>query len=73
MTASVMKDACRTNQENPAKSFIKKNCYKNKFQSIAIDWGCMHENEAQAAYVEAVSKEHQNFGLETSGLIIDPC
>ena len=26
ITASVMKDACRKNQENPAKSLIKKIC-----------------------------------------------
>ena len=73
ITASVMKDACRTNQENPAKSLIKKICYKNKFRSIATDWGCMHEDEARAAYVDLVSKEHQNFSIKTSGLIINPC
>ena len=73
ITASVMKDACRTNQENPAKSLIKKICYKNKFRSIATDWGCMHEDEAQAAYVDVFSEEHQNFSVKTSGLIINPC
>ena len=46
ITASVMGDACQKNQENPAKSLIKKICYKNKFRSIATDWGCMHEDEA---------------------------
>ena len=61
MTASVMKDACRTNQENSAKSLIKKICYKSKFRSIATDWGCMHEDETRAAYVDIVSKKHQTF------------
>ena len=56
-----MKDACRANQENPAKSLIKKICYKNKFRSIATDMGCMHENEVRAAYVDVVSKEHKTF------------
>ena len=71
ITASVMKDACRANQVNLAKSLIKKSCYKNKFWSIATDWGCMHENEARAAYVDVVSKEHQNVPIKTSGLIIN--
>ena len=31
LTASVMKGACQTNQENPAKTLIKKICHKNKF------------------------------------------
>ena len=73
ITALVMKDACRTNQENPAKSLIKKIFYKKEFRSIASDWGCMHEDEARAAYVDVVSKEHQNFSIKTSGLIINPC
>ena len=68
-----MKNGCWTNQENPAKSLIKKIYYKNKFRSIATDWGCMHEDNAQAAYVDVVSKEHQNFSMKTSRLIINPC
>ena len=47
ITASVMKDASRANQKNPAKSLIKKICYKNKFRSIATDWGCMHKDETE--------------------------
>ena len=66
-----MKDACRKNQQNPAKSLIKKICYKNKFQRIATDWGCMQEDESQAAYVDFVSKGHQNFSIKTSGLIMN--
>ena len=33
----------------------------------------MHEDEARAAYVDVVSKEHQNIFIKTSGLIINPC
>ena len=33
----------------------------------------MHENEARAAYVDVVSKEHQNVPIKTSGLIINQC
>ena len=67
-----MKDACRTNQENPAKSLIKKICYKNKFQSIAPPIGdaCMRP---KLPNIDVVSKEHQNFSIETSGLKINPC
>ena len=68
-----MKDACQTNEENPAKSLIKKICYKNKFWSVTTDWECMHEDEARVAYVDLVSKEHQNLSIKTSGLIINPC
>ena len=32
----------------------------------------MHEDEARAAYVDVVSKEHQNVSIKTSGLIINP-
>ena len=33
----------------------------------------MHEDEARVAYVDLVSKEHQNLSIKTSGLIINPC
>ena len=33
----------------------------------------MHEDNARAEYVDVVSKEHQNFSMKTSGLIINPC
>ena len=45
ITASVMKEACRTNLDIPSLSFIKKNCYRVKFRSIATDWGIEHENK----------------------------
>ena len=73
ITASVIKDACQTNQEHPAKSLIKIICYKNKFRNIVTNWGCMQEDEARAAFVDFVSKEHQNFSIKTSGLIINLC
>ena len=44
----------------------------NKSRSFATDWGCIHDDEARAAYVDVVSKEHQNFSAKTSGLIINP-
>ena len=40
---------------------------------MATDWGCMYEDNARAAYVDIVSKVHQNFSMKTSGLIINPC
>ena len=72
ITASVMKDACRTNKENPAKFLIEKTSYKNKFRSIAADWGCMYEDKARAAYGDVAYKEHQKFSIKTAGLIINP-
>ena len=59
--------------KNPAKSLIKKICYKNKFRSTATDWGWMYKDETRAVYVVVVSKEHQSSSIKTSGLIINPC
>ena len=33
----------------------------------------MQEDEARAAFVDFVTKEHQNFSIKTSGLIINLC
>ena len=38
ITASVMKEACRTNLDIPSLSLIKKICYRVNFRSIATDW-----------------------------------
>ena len=47
ITASVMKEACRTNLDIPSLSLIKKICYRVKFRSVATDWGIEHENPAK--------------------------
>ena len=47
ITASVMKEACRTNLDIPSLSLIKKICYRVKFRSVATDWGIEHENAAK--------------------------
>ena len=47
ITASVMKEVCRTNLDIPSLSLIKKICYRVKFRSVATDWGIEHENAAK--------------------------
>ena len=49
-TASVIKEACRTNLDLPSLSLIKKICYRVKFRSVATDWDIEHENAAKECY-----------------------
>ena len=39
---------------------------------LCFSWGCDHEKQAIAQYVEAVSPQHVNFETKESGLVINP-
>ena len=39
---------------------------------MCFSWGCDHEKQAIAQYVEAVSPQHVNFETKESGLVINP-
>ena len=58
ITASVIKEACRTNIDMPSLSLIKKNCYRVKCKSVATDWGTEHENAAKECYFSIFSSSH---------------
>ena len=72
ITASKMKNVCRTNPDQPAQSLIQSVCYPEscRFSTAATKWGCSHEGEARQAYVERM-KEHHNFDVKDSGLVIN--
>lgn len=72
ITSSVMKEACRTRVDNPSLSLIKKICYRNKFRSIATDWGIDNEKVAKDAYFSSMKTKHNNLTIRDSGLIINP-
>ena len=58
ITASVMKEACRTNLDIPSLSLIKKICYRVKFRNVATDWGIENKNAAKECYFSIFSSSH---------------
>ena len=75
ITASVIKRCCKTNLKKPSMSLIKQIVYpeKMKFVSKATAWGCSHEKVAKETYVKMRSKQHTNFQVRDSGLILNSC
>ena len=72
ITASVMKEAISTKIESPSLSLIKKICCRCKFGNVATDWGIEHEKPAKDCYFIQNSKNHSNFTIRESGLVINP-
>ena len=72
ITASVMKDVCRTSVDKPAQSLIKKICYplKSQFKSKPTQWGLDNEKLAKEYYVKEQLSDHSNFIATESGLVI---
>ena len=70
ITASNVHEVLHTDQDNPAKSLIKKLCTERKSlnQVPAIKWG--HENESNAlkAYQKILEKNHSGVVIEKCGL-----
>jgi hypothetical protein len=56
--------------EKPAKSTIHKICYGQKFKTAATFYGCQHESEAKAQYID-LKKDHQ-IEVCPSGLVLNP-
>ena len=74
ITASRMKQSCRTNPDQPSQSLVKAICYPAdcKFTTKATQWGCSHEDTARKGYVEKMTEYHENFHLQACGFIINP-
>lgn len=74
ITASRLKQVCRTNHAMPAQSLVKAICYPEayRFTSLATQWGCSHEKLARKYYVEKTKKSHENFDVADSGFVINP-
>ncbi|KAJ8038812.1 hypothetical protein HOLleu_16347 [Holothuria leucospilota] len=72
IAASKMKSACRTNADQPALSLVQGICYPGKnFSSSATKWGCSHESEARENYADIMMKNHDNFSVFDSGLVLN--
>ena len=74
ITASRVKRVCRTSINNPSKSLVKDICYpiSRAFTSEQTKWGCDHEKNAKAQYIQMMSKNHTNFEWHECGLMINP-
>ena len=57
ITASKIKQACRTNPHQPSWSLVQSVCYPaaNKFSTAATKWGCSHEDNACLDYVQKMT------------------
>ena len=72
ITASVVHDVLHTNIDKPAKSLIKKICYKQpKIISAALTWGISNEGNALQCYHDLIKSEHVNLAIEKSGLLLN--
>ena len=65
---------CHSNPAYPSQSLIKAICYPEaeKFTNAATVWGCTHEKVARDKYCLQASRNHTNFTINDSGLIINP-
>ena len=74
VTASRMKQACRTDPALPAKSLLKSICYLEayKFATEATQWGCTHEPAAREQNIKVRQESHAGVSVVKTGLVINP-
>ena len=78
LTASKMKQACRSSLENPSQHLIKEICYPEGFRlgSKSTCWGCEHENSAREKYIvcqnNGSNASHDEFTVASCGLVLNP-
>ena len=72
ITASKMKQVCRTSLAMPSQCLIKEICYPEafRFTTTATCWGCDHERTARAKYAELMAEKHHQFSVANSGLVL---
>lgn len=71
ITASILKEVCRTSSEKPAKSLIKKICNPQQLYSKEIIYGLKHESDALCAYLDAHKQRHTGVKLKKVCCIIN--
>lgn len=73
ITASKLKQVCRTNPTMPSQRLIKEICYPElfRFTSAATRWGSVHEKPAREAYTKIMQSLHEDFTVEDSGLVFN--
>ena len=74
VTASKMKAVCHTNPVHPSHSLIKTICYPEEFSftSKQTAYGSKNEKKARELYYKTSVKDHIDFQLSESGLVINP-
>ena len=74
VTASKMKAVCHTNLAHPSHSLIKTICYPEEFSfsSKQTAYGSKNEKKARELYYKTSIKNHDDFELSESGLVINP-
>ena len=70
MTASNIRNVCKTNGDMPFVSLLKPICCRAKFRSVATDWGCEHEQVAKCHYTNLMENTHSNFLVVHAGLFL---
>ena len=68
MTASNIRNVCKTNSDMPSVSLLKQICYRSKFRSVATGWSCEHEQVAKCHYTSLMKNTHSNFVVVDAGL-----
>ena len=73
VTASKMKAVCHTNLAHPSHSLIKTICYPEEFSftSKQTAYGSKNEKKARELYYKTIVKDHIDFQLSESGLVIN--
>ena len=74
VTASRMKQVCRTNHSKPARSLVIAICYPEayKFKTKATQWGCEHEKLARDYYTKVTQEGHDGATVKNNGLVLNP-
>eukprot|EP00118_Oscarella_pearsei_P021719 m.246173 g.246173 ORF g.246173 m.246173 type:complete len:368 (+) comp40259_c1_seq1:486-1589(+) len=74
VTASLFKAAAHTSKSHPSVSLIKRICYpeSTNFSTEATVWGRSQEKTALKQYEKETQKNHCNFAVKNSGLVIHP-
>nr|CAH7742876.1 unnamed protein product [Callosobruchus chinensis] len=74
ITASKLKQVCRTSLEKPSLSLIKQICYplKFSFKTKETEWGLRHEPIALESYQTDSANYHQDLVIKKVGLVIQP-
>ena len=73
-TVSKMRVVCHTNLAHPSPSLIKTICYPEEFgfSSKQTAYGSKNEKKASEMYYKTTVKDHLDFKLSESGLVINP-
>ena len=74
VTASKLRQVLHTDSSQPSLSLVSSICYPETYKAmlVACKYVCEHENIAREKYVELHGKNHDNFFVIKSGLILYP-